>query len=72
MAETLDIRYKDTAKERYRICGTAEEYRVIDGGVRYWSKESFGEGYLGSMDWLSTQIFRKRKRCGISVYLANP
>lgn len=63
MAETLDVRYKDTAKERYRICGTAEEYRVIDGGVRYWSKESFGEGYLGSMDWLSTQIFRNASAC---------
>ena len=61
--EALAVRYKDVPEERYRICGFAEEYRVIEGNVRYWSRESFAKGYLGSVDSISTQIFRNASAC---------
>ena len=63
MEEELAGRYKDTAKESYNIRGTAEEYRVIDGDVRYWSEEGFGTGYLCSVDRKSAQIFRNASAC---------
>ena len=63
MAEQLQTRYKETVKERYRVGGTAEEYRVIDGKLRYWSYEGFGKGYLCSVDRISMEIFRNASSC---------
>ena len=63
MAEQLQTRYKETVEERYRVGGTAEEYRVIDGKLRYWSYEGFGKGYLCSVDRISMEIFRNASSC---------
>ena len=63
MEEELATRYKEVAKKRYFIGGTAEEYRMIDGKPRYWAEEGFGEGYLGSIDRKSVRIFRNASSC---------
>lgn len=63
MEEQLATRYKDTKRERYYICGTAEEYRRIDGKLRYWTERDFAEGYLGSVDVNSTKILRNASSC---------
>ncbi len=63
MAEELSTRYKDTVMERYLMGGTVEEYRMIDGKVRYWTEEGFVVGYLGSIDRKSTHILRNASSC---------
>lgn len=63
MEEELATRYKETAEERYAICGTAEEYRMIDGKARYWMDEAFGEGCLGAIDRESSRILRNASSC---------
>ncbi len=63
MEEELSTGYKDTVMERYRIGGTVEEYRIIDGKVRYWAEEGFYEGWLGSIDSRSSCIFRNASSC---------
>ena len=63
MEEELAVRYKETVMERYVIGGTAEEYRMIDGRVRYWAEEGFGEGYLDSIDGKSPRILRNASSC---------
>ncbi len=61
--EELATRYKETVKERYVIGGTAEEYRMIGGKVRYWAEEGFRKGYLGSIDGQSSRIMRNASSC---------
>lgn len=63
MQEELSARYKGTVKEHYRIGGTAEEYRWIDGRLRYWSNKGFGEGWLGSINFRSADIFQNASSC---------
>ena len=63
MEEKLSTRYKEAVEERYFIGGTAEEYRMIEGKVRYWTEEGFGEGYLGSIDRRSSRILRNASSC---------
>ena len=63
MAVEMATRYRDMAKERYQVGGTAEEYRVIDGKLRYWSTEGFGDGWLGSIDRDGARIFRNASCC---------
>lgn len=61
--EQLSTRYKETIPERYMIGGSAEEYRIIDGKLRYWTTECFGEGILYSIDRESPEIFRNASIC---------
>ena len=63
MEEQLATRYKDTVKEHYRIGCTAEEYRLIDGALRFWAEEGVGEGYLASVDRQSARVFRNASAC---------
>ena len=63
MEEELLLRYKNTVEEHYHIGGTTEEYRKIDGKLRYWSNEGFSEGWLGSIDCRSANIFRNASAC---------
>ena len=61
--EQLETRYKEIAKESYRMRADAEEYRVIDGNLRRWFEEGIGNGYLGSVDPSGGQIFRNASIC---------
>jgi len=63
LEDQLSTRYKDTIKERYFICAKAEEYRMIDGKLRYFSEEAVSEGYLGSIDRKSALIFANASSC---------
>lgn len=55
--------YAEKPKNRYQMGGSAEEYRMIDGSLRYWTNVGFGEGYLGSVDGEITHIFRNSSAC---------
>lgn len=61
--EELLADYAEKPKNRYQIGGSAEEYRMIDGFLRYWTNVGFGEGYLGSVDGEITHIFRNSSAC---------
>ena len=63
MEDLLETRYQEINKESYRMSADAEEYRVIDGKLRFWSEEGFGEGWLGSIDRNGGQIFRNASVC---------
>ncbi len=63
MEDVLSTRYKDTAKERYLIGGSAEEYRIIGGKLHYFSEQGFGEGWVSSINYKSAQIFRNASSC---------
>ncbi len=63
MEKELSTRYKGTAWERYLIGGAVEEYRMINGTLNFWNEECFGEGWLASIDGMSTQIFRNACSC---------
>jgi len=63
MEEELSTRHKDTPKERYLIGGAAEEYRILGGKLHYFSEQGFGEGWVGSINYKSAQIFRNASSC---------
>ncbi len=63
MNEELSTRYQKTVEERYSIGALAEEYRNINGKLRYWGKDGVSAGYLGSFDKQSTSIFQNASRC---------
>ena len=63
MHEEVSIRYKKANKERYSIHALAEEYRNINGKLRYWGSDGVSAGYLGSYDAQSLQIFINATRC---------
>jgi len=63
MEAELATRYQKTAQERYLIGGTVEEYRMIEGRVRYWTEEGFGKGYLCAIDRKSSRILRNASSC---------
>ncbi len=63
MEEVLSTRYKDTPKERYLIGGSAEEYRMVDGKLHYFSEQGFGVGQVASVNYKSSQIFRNAASC---------
>jgi RNA polymerase sigma-70 factor (ECF subfamily) len=68
MEAQLASRYQDTPKERFVIGCCAQEYRVIDGELRYRSeegfrKEAFDDGYLCSVDRNSWKVLRNASFC---------
>ena len=63
METVLASEYKGQTENRYRIRGTAEEYRYIDGALCHWGHNAFGEGYLNSVNDAAADIFRNSSRC---------
>ena len=63
MENVLTSEYKGQTENRYRIRGTAEEYRYIDGALCYWGHNAFGEGYLNSVSDVAADIFSNSSRC---------
>jgi hypothetical protein len=59
----LATRYKDKKPNSYLIGATAGEFRYIDGALRFWKEEKFGEGYLNSIDRDVCGIFRNSCLC---------
>ena len=46
----MEAGYRDKNKNRFVNNATAEELRLIDGTLRYWKQEEYGEGYMYSFD----------------------
>ena len=63
MEEQLETQYQGIPEERYLVGANAEEYRLIDGKLRYWSEEGFRHGQLGSVDRSGGRIFRNASVC---------
>ena len=63
MEEALLSGYGEKSINRYFIGASADEYRYIDGSLRYWSSEGFSEGFLNSVDITVMNIFRNSARC---------
>ena len=59
----LTTRYKEAEKESYFMEGDVEEYRIIDGKVRYWNGQGILIGYLYSIERRSTNILRNASVC---------
>jgi RNA polymerase sigma-70 factor (ECF subfamily) len=63
MEEEITARYRDAVTQHYEIGGTAEEYRMIDGKLRYWNHEGVKNGALGSIDYRVSRIFQNASGC---------
>lgn len=61
--EMLSGELKDNPDKDYVMGATAEEYRYIDGELRYWNSESIGEGWLPTVDRDSLHLFRYSSIC---------
>ena len=62
----LATRYQNTAEEKYLICAVAEEYRRIDGHLRFWTEEGIREGGLLSIDDIDRRcmhLYRNASGC---------
>lgn len=63
MEERLAEHYKDMSKKRFRVDVSAEEYRYIDGTLRFWTENSAAQGWTHSVDRTVTRIFMNSTRC---------
>lgn len=63
MEQKLSTAYKEKDIKRFIIKGDAEEYRYIDGLLRYWSGEGFLNGKYYSFGDLYGGIFRNSSKC---------
>ncbi|MBO5649640.1 MAG: sigma-70 family RNA polymerase sigma factor [Clostridia bacterium] len=55
--------YKDKNKKRFLNNAGADELRYIDGSLRYWKQEEYGEGYMNSIDRQIGNLFFNISRC---------
>ncbi len=55
--------YKDKNKERFLNNNTVDELHRIDGSLRYWKQEQYGEGYMNSLDRELSNLFHNISRC---------
>lgn len=61
-----ELKSRDPEKQkqdRYLLQCTVQEYRTVDGALRYWSEEGIGHGYLQSFDRRAGAVFRNASRC---------
>ena len=63
MEQKLAGCYREKTKNHYRLYAASEEFRYIDGVLRYWKEEATEEGYLISTDWEINHIFRNAALC---------
>ena len=63
MEQVLATDYKGQTENRYRIGGTAYEFRYLNGVLYRWGDNCFGEGYLNSVNDVAADIFRNGSRC---------
>ncbi len=55
--------YRDKNKKRYLNNASADELHWIDGSLRYWKQEQYGEGYMNSLDRELSNLFHNISRC---------
>ncbi len=59
----LEEGYHAKDKRRFLIGATADELRRIDGSLRHWRQEQYGEGYMDSMDRDIANLLHNVSRC---------
>ncbi len=55
--------YRDISKNRFLVTASAEEYRYIDGNLRFWAEETVSDGWGQSVDMEARNIFMNASRC---------
>lgn len=55
--------YRDKNKKRYLNNASADELHRIDGSLRYWKQEQYGEGWMNSLDRELPNLFHNISRC---------
>ncbi|MBO5109971.1 MAG: RNA polymerase sigma factor [Clostridia bacterium] len=68
MEEAIAANYKSKNLHKYRIGGSADEFRYFNGQLRYWNTKFYGEGYLYSFDDEITEIFRRSAHCDSRLF----
>ena len=61
--ERLRDYFKDKKKNNYRVQCLAEELHYMDSIPRYWSNHNYGMGYLSSVDYHTSYVFRNSSMC---------
>ncbi len=59
----MEAGYREKIQEHFLNNATADELRLIDGSLRYWKMEQYGEGYLNSIDSRISHLFFNVSRC---------
>ncbi len=55
-------KYKNASPTKYSFGAVIEEYRFIDKTLHFWNAESYGEGYMNSVDIDNKDVFRNASR----------
>ncbi len=55
--------YKNKNEKRFLNNASADELHLIDGSLRYWKQEQYGEGYMNSIDREMAYVFHNISRC---------
>ena len=63
MDERIAEHYKGLPETRYALLASAQEYRYIDGTLRFWEEDSPGRGWSCSVDRQAGYIFMNSARC---------
>lgn len=61
--EKMSAGYKDKNQKRFLNNAGADELRYINGNLRYWKMEEYGEGYMNSIDRQIGNLFFNVSRC---------
>ena len=59
----MEAGYRDKNNERFLNNADAFELRYVDGNLRYWKFEEFGQGYMNSVDRELPALFMIVSRC---------
>ncbi len=59
----MESGYSDKNKKRFLNNATADELHWINGSLRYWKQEQYGEGYMNSIDRQISYLFHNISRC---------
>ena len=63
MEQRIAEHYKDMSEKRFSVVASAQEYRCIDGALRFWEEVSPGHGWTCSVDRQAAYIFMNSSRC---------
>lgn len=63
MEERVAEHYKDMPEKSFSVGVSAEEFRYIDGALRFWAEDSASHGWTNSVDRNVTHIFMNSSRC---------
>jgi len=59
----MDAGYRAKSHKRYLNNNAADELRIINGHLRYWKSEQYGEGWMNSIDREAANMLFNVSRC---------